>query len=174
MSRLFFFTIVLFFVGHNLSAQKASLARKYFSDGEFEKAAVLYKELHERNRANDYFFERYFLTLLELEDYKESDKMVKKSIKAAPEKVERYVCGGILFERQGKRDKANEQYEKAIKLLASNQIQIVRLANAFVKNKNYAYAIATYEKGSKLMKIKNMFAYEVGSVYRLKGNIPKK
>ena len=58
MSRLIFFTIVLFFVAQTSSAQKASLARKYFSDGEFEKAAVLYKELHERNRANDYFFEK--------------------------------------------------------------------------------------------------------------------
>ncbi|MDC0231319.1 tetratricopeptide repeat protein [Aureispira] len=173
MSRLFFFTIVLCFAAKNISAQKASLARKYFSDGEFEKAAVLYKELHERNRANDYFFERYFLTLLELEDYKEGEKMVKKSIKAAPDKVERYVCGGTLLERQSNREKADEQYEKAIKLLAANQVQIVRLANAFVKNKNYAYAIATYEKGSKLMKVKNLFAYEMGTVYRLKGNLPK-
>ncbi|MCH2022171.1 MAG: tetratricopeptide repeat protein [Saprospiraceae bacterium] len=173
MFRFFLLPIVFLFVAQNGTAQKASLARKYFSDGEFEKAAVLYKELHERNRTNDYFFERYFLTLLELEDYKEGEKMVKKSIKSAPEKIERYVCGGTLYERQGKRDKADEQYEKAIKLLGPNQVQIVRLANAFVKNKNYVYAISTYEKGSKLMKIKNMFAYELGSVYRLKGNLPK-
>jgi tetratricopeptide (TPR) repeat protein len=174
MVRLFLFSIVLvFFIQTASQAQSASLARKYFSDGEFEKAASLYKELHERNRSNDYFFERYFLTLLELEDYKEAEKMMKKSIKAAPEKVERYVNFGTLFERQGKRDKANEQYEKAVKLLPSVQMQVVKLANTFVKNKSYKYAIATYEKGSKLLKIKNMFSYELGSVYRLKGDIPK-
>ncbi|BDS14526.1 tetratricopeptide repeat protein [Aureispira anguillae] len=172
MIRLFLFSIALLIANQTL-AQTASLARKYFSDGEFEKAAALYKELHERNRANDYFFERYFVTLLELEDYKESEKMIKKSIKAAPEKVERYVSYGILYERQGNRDKANEQYAKAIKLLAPNQVQVVKLANAFIKNKGYQYAVETYEKGSKLMKIKNMFAYEMGSVYRLKGDIPK-
>jgi tetratricopeptide (TPR) repeat protein len=172
MMRLFLFSIVLL-TAIQASAQTASLARKYFSDGEFEKAGALYKELHELNRANDYFFERYFVTLLELEDYKEAEKMMKKSIKAAPEKVERYVSYGTLFERQGNRDKAKEQYEKAIKLLPSNQIQIVKLANAFIKNKSYAQAIDTYKKGSKLMRINNMFAYEIGSVYRLKGNTPK-
>lgn len=172
MIRLFLFSIVLL-TAIQVAAQPASLARKYFSDGEFEKAAVLYKELHERNRANDYFFERYFMTLLELEDYKEADKMMRKAIKSAPEKIERYVSYGILYERQGSRDKANEQYAKATKLLEPNQVQIVKLANAFIKNKSYKYAVETYEKGSKLMKIKNMFSYEMGSVYRLKGDIPK-
>ncbi len=75
---IFCVTMLLGFV--QLNAQTASLARKYFSDGEFEKAAALYKELHERNRANDYYFDRYFVTLLELEDYKEAEKMVKKAM----------------------------------------------------------------------------------------------
>jgi tetratricopeptide (TPR) repeat protein len=153
--------------------QSPALARKYFSDGEFEKAASIYKELHERNRGNDYYFERYFVTLLELSDYKEAEKMMKKAIKSAPEKVERYVSYGLLFERQGNREAAKEQYEKAIKLLAPNQVQIVKLANAFTKSKEYQFAIDAYEKGSKLMKIKHIFAYEMGSVYRLKGDTPK-
>ena len=155
------------------TAQSAALARKYFSDGEFEKAAELYRQLHERNRENDYYFERYFVTLLELEDYKTAEKMMRKAIKAAPTKVERYVSYGVLYERQNERSKANEQYDKALKLIEPNQVQVIKLANSFLKNKQYAYAIRTYEKGSRLMKIKHMFAYEMGSVYRLKGDMPK-
>lgn len=172
MIRLFFFCITLF-VTTQVTAQTASLARKYFSDGEFEKAAALYKELHEQNRANDYFFERYFETLLELEDYDEAEAMVKKAIKAAPEKVERYVSYGMIYERQGNREKANDQYDKAIKSLPANQVQIVKLANSFVQNKTYEYAIQTYEKGGKLLQIDNVFAYEMGAVYSMKGDIPK-
>ena len=172
MTKGFFLSILLLLSGF-IAAQKASLARKYFSDGEFEKAAVLYQELHENNRQNDYFFERYFLTLLELEAYKDAEKMMKKAIKAAPDKVNRYVNFGMLYERQSRRDKADEQFEKAVKLLGASQTQIIKLANAFVKNKNYNYAISTYQKGTKLMKISNMFAYEMGSVYRLKGDVPK-
>lgn len=155
------------------SAQSAALARKYFSDGEFEKAATLYQQLHERNRENDYYFERYFVTLLELEDYNTAEKMMRKAIKASPTKVERYVSYGVLYERQGERGKANEQYEKAVKLIEPSQIQVVKLANSFLKNKQHEYAIKTYEKGSKLMRVKHMFAYEMGSVYRLKGDQPK-
>ncbi|MFK7798184.1 MAG: tetratricopeptide repeat protein [Aureispira sp.] len=171
--KKYIFVIISWLLLGQLQAQSPALARKYFSDGEFEKAATIYKELHERNRANDYYFERYFVTLLELEDYKEAEKMMKKAIKTSPQKVERYVSYGLLFERQGNRSKADEQYEKSIKLLSANQVQVVKLANAFIKGKQYDYAVNAYEKGSKLMKIKNMFAYEMGSVYRLKGDIPK-
>jgi tetratricopeptide (TPR) repeat protein len=171
--KKYIFVVISWLLMGPLQAQSPALARKYFSDGEFEKAAAIYKELHERNRENDYYLERYFVTLLELEDYKEAEKMMKKAIKTSPQKVERYVSYGLLFERQGNRSKAEEQYEKAIKLLSANQVQIVKLANAFIKGKQYDYAVNAYEKGSKLMKIKNMFAYEMGSVYRLKGDIPK-
>ncbi len=167
------FNILLLLFALQLQAQTAALARKYYQDGEFEKAAALYLQLHEKNRVNDYYFERYFITLLELEDYPVAEKMLKKAIKAAPEKIERYVSYGILFERQSKNDKAKEQYQKAIKLLPANQAKIIRLANSFTKNKNYGDAIATYEKGTKLMKIENMFAYEKGAVYKQKGDIPK-
>lgn len=173
MIRLLYILLLIITVQASSYAQAASLARKYFSDGEFEKAATLYKELHEENRANDYFFERYFETLLELEDYNEAENMMKKTLKASPEKVERYVNYGTIFERQGSRDKANDQYDKAVKLLPANQVQIVKLSNAFVQNKLYEYAIATYEKGSKLMRVDKMFAYEIGSIYSLKGDVPK-
>lgn len=154
-------------------AQEARLARIYFANQEYEKAATLYKKLYDKNHTNDYYFERYFVTLLELEDYKEAEKVVKKAIKASPEKVERYVDYGTLFERESKMEKANEQYEKAIKLLPGNQTQILKLAKAFTARKQYDHAIATYEKGGKLLKINNMFAYELGSIYSLKGDAPK-
>lgn len=164
--------LFLFYQAFDVHAQAASLARKYYNDGEFEKAASLYKDLHEQNRANDYFFECYFTTLLELEDYTAAERMCKKAIKAAPDKIERYVSFGILYERQSNRDKANEQFEKGIKLLEPNQMQIVKLANAFIKNKNHDYAVETYQKGEKLLKTKHVFSFEMGSVYRLKGDVP--
>ncbi|MCH2044172.1 MAG: tetratricopeptide repeat protein, partial [Saprospiraceae bacterium] len=154
-------------------AQDARLAREYYNNGEFEKAAPLYQKLHDRDRTNDYYFERYYLTLLELEDYTESERMIKKAIKASPEKVQRYVNYGIIQERQNKNEKAAEQYEKAIKLLPAQQVQIVKLAETFTANKKFDYAIQTFEKGGKLMREKNMFAYELGRVYQLKGDTKK-
>lgn len=152
--------------------QEARLAREYFSNGEFEKAAELYKNLHEKDRGNEYYYERYYLTLLELQDYKTAEQVVKKVIKLDPNNVQRYVDYGMLFDLQYKPEKANEQYEKAIKMMPNDQTRISKLATAFINNKKYDYAVETYEKGEKMLKEKNIFSYELGNVYRLKGDIP--
>ena len=151
-------------------AQDTRLAREYYTNGEFEKAAPLYKKLHDSDRTNDYYFERYYLTLLELEDYAESEKMIKKAIKASPEKVQRYVNYGIIQEYQNKMSKATEQYEKAIRQLPAQRVQIVKLAKIFLSNKKFDYAIQTFQKGSQLLKEKHLFAYELGYIYQLQGD----
>lgn len=168
-SILFISMLLLASLGSSLQAQDARLAREYYSTGEYEKASIIYKQLHERDRGNDYYYERYFATLLEIQDYKEAEKVVKKALKLYPDKVERYVDYGTLYERQEQGDKADEQYEKAVKNLPNNQVQIVKLANAFMTKKKYDFAIATYERGGKLLKEKHIFAFELGTVYREKG-----
>jgi tetratricopeptide (TPR) repeat protein len=160
-------------LGHTLFAQDPRLAREYFSNGEFEKAAEIYEQLHEKDRKQDYYYERYLTTLLELQDYKTAEDMLKKAIKASPEKIERFVDYGNIFQLQTQADKAKEQYEKAIKALSNDQIQIIKLAEAFSNKKLYDYAITTYEKGEKLIKEKHAFAYELGAIYYQKGENEK-
>ena len=125
--------------------------------------------MHEKDRKQDYYYERYLTTLMELQDYKTAEEMLKKAIKASPEKIERYVDYGNIFQLQTQPDKAKEQYEKAIKALSNDQIQIIKLAEAFANKKLYDYAVATYEKGEKLIKEKHAFAYELGAIYYQKG-----
>jgi tetratricopeptide (TPR) repeat protein len=156
-----------------LQAQDPRLAREYFSSGEYEKAADIYQQLHEKERKQDYYYERYLTTLLELQDYKSAEEMLKKAIKSAPDKIERYVDYGNIFARQDQTEKANEQYDKAVKMLGADQIQIIKLAEAFNTRKLYDYSIQTYEKGEKLLKEKHAFAYELGAVYFQKGETSK-
>lgn len=162
----------LLLCGAPLAAQNNDprLAREYFANGEYEKAAEIYKRLHEQSRAHDYYYERYLTTLLELQDYKAADDMLKKAIKASPDKLERYVDYGNLFELQSQAEKAKEQYEKALKALPADHVQIVKLAEAFNTRKKYDYAIAAYQKGEKLLKTKNAFAFELGGIYYQKGD----
>lgn len=155
------------------TAQKARLCLQYYNSGEFEKAAECFKEIHEVDRANDYYYQRYRDCLFELQDYKTAEKMVKKAIRHSPDKVERYVDYGILQEKQGDQEKADEQYNKAIKLLPASQRQIPRLANTFIKHKKYDYAIEAYDRGEKLLKEKGVYAYEKGNVHRISGDAEK-
>jgi tetratricopeptide (TPR) repeat protein len=163
------------FSNFNLQAQAPDprLAREYSLNGEFEKAAEIYKVLYEQNRLGDYYYERYLTTLLELNDYETAVDMLKKAVKFSPEKLERLVDLGGIYERINQKDKANEQYEKAIKLLPNNDKIINKLAAAFISKKLYDWAIQTYEKGEKLLKQKDIFAYELGAAYFQKSNLPK-
>jgi tetratricopeptide (TPR) repeat protein len=156
-----------------LFAQDARLAREYFSNGEYEKAADIYKELHEKDKGNDYYFERYLTTLFEIERYEEAERIIKRALKNYPDKIERYVDYGNLYAKQNQKDKANEQYDKAVKALTANQVQIIKLSNAFLNLRLFDFALATYERGAKLLKEPYMFAFEMGNIYREKGETAK-
>ena len=156
-----------------IQSQDIRLAREYYTNGEYEKAAEIYRSLHENDKNNDYYYERYLTTLFELERYAEAERIIKRMIKNNPERVEHYVDYGLLFTKQGEMDKAKEQYEKAVKNLPPKQVQVNKLATAFISQKLYDYAIATYEKGSKSLREPNLFAFELGNIYREKGDVPK-
>ena len=154
-------------------AQKARLCNEYFNNGEFKKAAECFKDLHEKDKVQDYYYDRYLISLTELEQFTDADKMIRKAIKAAPDKVERYVDLGNILEKLNKSADAKEQYEKAIKQLAPNQVQVSALATAFSDAKKFDYALQTYEKGEKIIKEKYLFAYEIAGIYRDKGDAVK-
>jgi len=155
------------------SGQDTKLAQQYYRDGEFEKAAVLFKKLYEEQNQNDYYFDRYIECLLAVEQYDEVENALKKGLKETPGNIRLYVTYGNLYERQFKEDKANEQYEKAIKKMPADQYQITRLASAFSNLTKYDLAIQTYETGSQLLKDNQVFSFNLAELYRRKGDVGK-
>lgn len=153
--------------------QESKLAQQYFRDGEFEKAAALYEKLYDGNQRNDYYFDRYIEALMALEKYADAEKAIKKQIKKKPKEVTLYVTYGNLFERQYKDDEALKQYETAIKKLPDDRFVIIKLANAFITLTKFDLATETYEKGVKLLKDPEIFAYNLGDLYRRKGDNKK-
>ncbi|MDC3210846.1 tetratricopeptide repeat protein, partial [Saprospiraceae bacterium] len=143
------------------------------ADGEFEKASVLYKRLFSKNNRNDYYLNRFMDCMLSLEKYSEAEKVIKKQLKKNPKQVQLYVTYGNIYERQYKDDEAVEQYEKAIKKMPADRFSITRLANAFINLTKYQLAIQTYEKGANILKDQNIFAYNLGDLYRRKGDTEK-
>lgn len=153
--------------------QNARLAQQYFRDGEYEKAASLYERLYEENERNDFYFDRYIDCLLALEHYEACEDAIKEQLKKTPENVNLYVTFGKLKEQQFLDDEAEIQYQKAIEQLPPDKYRITRLANAFITLTKYDLAIDTYEQGAKLLKDKQTFAYNLGDLYRRKGDTPK-
>lgn len=169
-----FLPLLLFsFMTISVFAQQAQLAQQYFRDGEYEKAAVLYEELYNKNTRNDFFFDRYVECLLAMEDFKRGETVIKQQLRKTPEKVNLYVTYGKLLERQFKDEEAKKMYAAAIENLPKEQYRITRLANSFLSLTKYEEAIATYEKGAQLLRDKRIFSYNLGDLYRRKGDVPK-
>jgi tetratricopeptide (TPR) repeat protein len=147
-----------------LQAQSPQLAEQYFQNGEYEKAVVLYDKLNQQNQG-DIFFERYVQCLMNLERYDECEKILTRQIKKEPQKVSLYVSLGALYEQQNKPEKAEEQYKKALEKLPSDRFVIATLAESFSVSGKYDWAIKTYEKGSQLLKNKNIYAFNLAELY---------
>lgn len=168
--RLGFLLFIGLLFSIQLLAQESKLAQQYYRDGEYEKAATLYKKLYDKNQRNKYYFDRYLESLMSMEQYDEAEKVVKKQLKKEPKNLPLYVSYGNLMERQFKDDEAKKQYETAIKKLPNDRLAVIKLANSFITLTKYDYAIETYEKGSKLLNDKEIFAYNLGDLYRRKGD----
>ena len=157
-----------------LSAQESKLAQQYFLSGEYEKAATLYEKLYDKGKNNtNHYFKRYIDCLIALEEYKKCETIIKHQLKKKPQDVQLYVTYGNLFEKQFKEGEAKEQYKKAIRKLPSDRYIITQLANAFTNLTKYDLSIETYERGSQLLKNSTIFSYNLGDLYRRKGDSEK-
>lgn len=167
-----FLTIVLFFSFFNLGvSQNAQLARQYFSTGEYDKAAEIYDQLYDKTK-NTTYFSYYIKCIIGMEDYSGAEKSIQKEIKRR-KTSDLYVTYGDLFEMQSRTEEANEQYEKAIESMDAKHNSITQIAGAFMRGAKYDLAIKAYEKGAKLLKDENIFAYNLGDLYRRKGDVTK-
>ena len=168
--RLLIVLLTLVCCSLSLSAQDARLAQQYYTDGEYEKAGVLYQRLYQANQNNDYYFNRYIDCLIALERYEESEDAIRKELKRAPQSLQLHVTLGNLYEQQIRDEEARQEYEKAIDKLPPDRLSIVKLAQAFTQLNKFDLAIATYEKGGQLLHDQQVFAYNLGDLYRLKGD----
>ncbi len=171
--RYFFYLIVMLSLPALSFGQDTKLAQQYYQDGEFEKAAVLYKKLYNAQNRNDYYFDRYIECLLSTEAYTDAEKALQDELKSNPKNIRMYVLYGNVYERQFKEVEAEEQFQKAIKKMSADQYEITRLASTFSKLTKYDLAIQTYEKGSVLIKDRQVFAFNLAELYRRKGDIIK-
>ena len=164
---LFLFTACL------LAGQNSQLAQQYFRDGEYEKAAALYDELAQQKPNSNFYFDRYVTSLMKLQRYDEAESTLKKRLRKRPDEVVLYVQYGQLLEEKFDDAGAKVQYQRAIEELPADQYRTNQLANAFLRMTKYELAISTYERGTELLKGRGDFSFELGNLYRRKGDTPK-
>lgn len=154
-------------------AQQVKLAQHYYQNGEYEKAAGIFKKLSDQNGFNEYYFNQYVESLMAVESYDEAMNSIQAAIKQRPQTLQLYVTYGNLLERQGNTAEADKQYQGAIRQMSNDVGVINSLGNAFTRMTKYELARETFEKGIELVGDKKVFAYNLAEIYRRQNETEK-
>lgn len=171
--RILVFLSLLFLLPLASPGQDSRLAQQYYLNGEYEKAAVLFERLYRANEVQDFYFDRFIECLLSLQQFDDAEAALKKELKKYPNRLALYVGLGNLYERQLRMEDADAEYQKAVKNLTADRGAVIKLAQAFIQLTKYDLAIATYEKGAKLLQDDGTFSYNLGDLYRRQGDSPR-
>ncbi|MCL2131561.1 MAG: tetratricopeptide repeat protein [Lentimicrobiaceae bacterium] len=159
--------VVLFFAGQDcLFAQndKEQLAYQYFRNQEFDKAADLFADLY-KQKPNSHFYTYYLQCLLQTQNTKEAENLVRKQIKAFPNIPKYNVDLGYVFEMRGEVSKAKKQYEASIEAITTHSGLITELARSFQAYRLNEYAVKTYLHGRKLSGEPQTYSMEIAAIY---------
>ena len=177
MKKLFILLCIvsLALVGIQVSAQAVTdeqLGLMYYNNKEFEKAASLFDRLF--NEKPSLFNYTYLIqSLLELNDFDQAEKIVKKQARRFPDDARYVVDQGYLLLRTNQGNKAAKIFEQAIKDLPAEQRKVAELANSFISRRENDYAIRTYLKGRQLLAPQYTFGFELSNLYEISGNFDK-
>lgn len=156
--------VVLCGVSFNATSQTdMELAEYYYANGEFEQAKLYYEKIYKKDRTNR-VYENYLGTLMALNNFEESEALVKKKLKSTKDKSKILVELGSLYAHFEKWEDADENYQKAIKELQPGRSNAIRLGNQFIKLNEYDLALETYKKAKKLANDGYGFNYEVANL----------
>ena len=140
------------------------LANQYFSNKEFDKAAVYFEKLLDKYPAQPYYL-KLLDCFVELKEFKNAEKLIKRQQKQNPYELGYQVDLAYLYKVSGKENEAKQLSEKTIKQLSPNQQQVINLAQAFQFRKETEYAIQTYLQGRKLLKDIFPFNFDLAQLY---------
>lgn len=170
----YFLIVLIILLSLRATAQQSDsqLAYNYYQAKDYAKAAELFLQLYERTHAASYL-DFHIVCLINAKEYDRAEETLKKYLKQDDSNRDFLLNLGYIYEQQGKINKSEECYEKAIKKLIPNQTEIQNLASKFQSIRQYDWANKTYLRGRELLKKPSVFSLEIGDNYMLDRNYEK-
>ena len=152
------------------------LAKKYYLDSDYEKAALYYEKIFKEPEQRLKVYENYKSTLIELNKFKEAEKLSKILIKENPNKLNYLVDLGVIYGLVDRIDKKNQVFDKAIEQINKETLydNAFDLGLAFEKIGNLKKALEVY-LNFESNNLQNPFAFhsKIAFIYN-KTNQPNK
>ena len=165
------FTIISFF-SFTQGETDQQLAQHYYSNGDFEKAVTYYVKIYDKDPSK-FNFNRYYDCLMQTGDKKEAEKVLKKQSNNNRFDIEYKILLGQFYEENNAVDKAQKIYDELISELEPDPTSIINLFNAFKTKGRNELALATIEKGRKLLKNNYPLHFQFAELYGAMGQTAK-
>ncbi len=150
------------------------LARSFYNNKEYQKAADLYLQLY--NSYNNYhYFSQYVECLLFIEKYDEAEKCLKSFIKKdnTTNKWKSQISLAFVYIKNNETEKADKYLKKLIGDLPEDKNVFIQVANTMRSRDLDEYAIMLYDRGSELKSIDYKFYMEKALAYNSMMNFEK-
>jgi len=151
-------------------AQEPQLAFQYFRNGDYEKAASIYKELHKKHTYNTAYFKYLIDCYQQLENFEEITQIITKQLENFPSQEYLYVELGYSYQLQHLDEKATFFYQKAFKAIEKTPNLGYLVGKAFQDNHLLDNALLAYKKGMELIPSTN-YNFQIAFIYGEKGEI---
>jgi tetratricopeptide (TPR) repeat protein len=168
-----FLTFVILLLSTTLASQawaqdqeQIKLAQQYDDKGEIEKAKSIYDELAEKKEYVPIIHGRYFRLLVNNGYLEDAEKYMKKTLRHFPGNIIYRLDAGILQDRMGEENAANEYYAEVLSEVQNDPYKIRLVASHFIKSDMLEKAINSYQSGREANQDPNLFALELANVYR--------
>ena len=164
-------SILLSFESFSQDAQQdLRIAMNYYNNGDFEKA-VLYFEKIAATKNNVEIYQPYRISLVETNEIKAAEKLVKQEIKKYPKKYFLIIDLGNIYKLYNKLEKADDHYNQAIEKIDEKASfnQIENLAIGFEKVGMVDFALKVYQLGNQFNANKLIYNQKIASIYNRKG-----
>jgi tetratricopeptide (TPR) repeat protein len=131
-----------------VSAQNEQLALQYFDDGEFEKALTIFEESLQKQPSNFFFFQKILECRQQLKQYEKVEELISKRIDKYNQ-PQLFIELGYNHQLQKNIEKAEKNYEIAIKEVDKEPNYAYQVANSFEKKVLLEWALKAYETAQK-------------------------
>lgn len=168
MKKLLYIAIAIIFTVP-LTAQENRLAEIYFNDGEYEKAATMYKSLFDKNKALTYYFQKYTESLIALKRYEEAEVSVKNEIKINPLEPQYLVTLSNIYEKSNQPEKAEKCHNEILSILKKKPELTDLVARTFISMNMYDLAVKAYISAAESMNNPKLYSFNIADLYRRLG-----
>lgn len=150
------------------------LARSFYNNKEYDKAADLYLKLY-TSYNNYHYFSQYVECLIFLENYDDAEKVLKTFIKKdnTTNKWKAQISLAFIYIKNNETEKADKYLKKLINDLPEDKNVFVQVANTMRSRDLDEYAIILYERGSESKFINYKFYMEKALTYNSMMNFEK-